>query len=214
MTKIIALNSLRGRSGKDTLGELLIENGHRVQRVAFGDVLKKVCAQNIALARSEALDLEAHMHTDEKDVLNHRLAIVRLPESAYKKWLMSKDFAEAAPRSLRWHLQQYGTEYRRKHLKDPDVWLREGLKEIAKIPEDTICLVTDMRQLNEYVKLSEMGAKMVFLLREWYVQGVDDAALHETDTTLLTEPFDASVINRWGDQQGMYRQLVEQGVIQ
>lgn len=213
MTEIIALNSLRGRSGKDTLFEVLVEHGVKIRRVAFGDKLKEICSQNIALARSEAAELEAHMHTDEKDVLNHRLAIVRLPDNGYKRWLTDQNFAEAAPRSLRWHLQQYGTEYRRKHLNDPDVWFREGLKEIAKTPEGEICLVTDMRQLNEYLKLVEMGAKTVFLLREWYVQGVDDAALHETDTALLTEPFDASVINRWGDQQGMYRQLVEQGVL-
>lgn len=217
-TAIIALTSRRGRSGKDTLVEKLREEGFEVIRVAFGDVLKHQCALVVADDRQAQIDMESHFHTDLKDALFEELAIDNLPESDYQTWLFHVANVECldttTPRSPRWHLQQYGTGFRRVVQNDPDVWLREGLKEIAKAPEGSLVVVTDMRQSNEYHALEALGAHLVRLSRDWTIEAVDNAPLHATDTEL--EPFvmDAHVVNRWGNPDGMLDQLRTQGVIE
>lgn len=49
MTNLLALNSIRGKSGKDTLIGLLESEGRKVFRVAFADVLKRMCAEELAM---------------------------------------------------------------------------------------------------------------------------------------------------------------------
>ena len=68
MTKtVIALTSVRGRSGKDTLIEELRKAGHTVTRVAFGDTLKEACADELAIAPFFKEDLLEFFHSDAKD---------------------------------------------------------------------------------------------------------------------------------------------------
>lgn len=79
---ILALNSIRGKSGKDTLIEHLEKQlGLKVFRVAFADVLKKQCAEALGDPR-----FEAHMHTSAKDTENVALSIEKLPEGDYKEF--------------------------------------------------------------------------------------------------------------------------------
>ncbi|QNJ57502.1 deoxynucleoside monophosphate kinase [Pseudomonas phage PlaquesPlease] len=214
---IIALTSERGRSGKDTLVELLREEGYEIHRVAFGDVLKHACAIELTHGWAEQVVMESHMHTDLKDAAFDELAIENIPESGYKDWLWDvqgevQDLDVCAPRSPRWHLQQYGTGYRRNHCKDPDVWLREGLKVIDKA--DGLVIVTDMRQANEYAALELRGAHLVRLSRDWSIEAVDTAPLHATDIELRDHRMDAVVVNRWGHASDMLDQLKAQGVIE
>lgn len=213
---IIALTSRRGRSGKDTLVEKLREAGYEVYRVAFGDVLKHQCSVVLTSDRSAQIVMESHCHTDLKDALFEELSINNLPDSEYKDWLQGVEGDESVfdrPRSPRWHLQQYGTGFRRNYKGEPDVWLNEGLKQIAKAPEDSITVVTDMRQANEYEALNGLGAHLVRLTRDWKIDAVDSAPLHATDVEL--EPFvmDAYVENRWGNPDDMLKQLTAQGVL-
>lgn len=216
---IIALTSERGRSGKDTLVELLREYGHVVHRVAFGDVLKRQCAEVLTSDDSARIVMESHCHTDLKDAAFEELAIDNLPESDYQGWLWSRqDFWESGgwelPRSPRWHLQQYGTGYRRNAKGEPDVWLKEGLKEIKKAPKGSLVVVTDMRQANEYAALEAKGAHLVRLQRNWVIPAVDEAPLHATDIELRGFRMDALVENRWGYASDMLDQLIAQGVIE
>lgn len=213
---IIALTSKRGRSGKDTLVELLREEGFKIHRVAFGDVLKNRCAEVLAHDECARIVLNSHMHTDLKDALFEELAINEIPDSEYKDWLVEPRTYEEhhEPRSPRWHLQQYGTGFRRNHKAEPNVWLKEGLKEIAKAPEDALVVVTDMRQANEYEALSGLGAHLVRLSRDWTIPAVDHVPLHATDVELESFHMDAYVENRWGSAGGMLDQLRKQGVIE
>lgn len=214
--EVIALTSKRGRSGKDTLVELLKERGHSVYRVAFGDGLKHQCALVVADEECARIVMESHFHSDMKDAAFEELSIEALPDSPYKEWLLDDPAILDAftPRTPRWHLQQYGTGYRRVHLNDPNVWLNEGLIEITKAPEGALIVVTDMRQENEYHALNRMGAHLVRLRRDWHIPAVDDAPLHATDTELEGFIMDASVVNVWGDREGMITQLIEQGVLE
>lgn len=220
MTKlVICLTSVRGRSGKDTLIEQLRLQGHEVTRVAFGDVLKEECADTLQSYWNEREKLIDWFHSDMKDVPQLTLAIREIPEGPYKEWLMYKaargdetlDWMRS-PRTPRWHLQQYATDYRRVFLNDPDVWLRAGLKKIAEAPEGPLVVVTDLRQANEYnalASLSEQGCKVriVRLHRMWFVPGVDDAPYHVTDVDLIGHLMTDVILNVWGNPADMVQQL-------
>lgn len=220
MTKtVIALTSVRGRSGKDTLIEELRKAGHQVTRVAFGDTLKIACAGELASSRLSEETLLEFFHSNHKDVLMDDLRVTALPQSDYKDWLLSSTMLSSEiqePRSPRWHLQQYGTEYRREFLKNPNVWLDAGLKEIKEAPEGLV-VVTDMRQRNEYLNLRLLGnvslscnVSTVRLHRMWFVPGVDDAGYHKTDLDLIGHAMDAVVLNEWGIPSDMVTQLEKQ----
>lgn len=211
---IIALTSERGRSGKDTLVELLREEGYVVHRVAFGDVLKDRCAEVLTFDECSRIVMNSHMHTDLKDAQFEELSLKEIPGSLYREWLDEQGADWDEPRSPRWHLQQYGTGYRRNYQNDPDVWLREGLKEISKAPAGSIVVVTDMRQANEYEALAIRQAHLVRLNRNWVIPAVDSAPLHATDIELRAFQMDAVVENRWGYASDMLEQLKAQGVIE
>ncbi|URA07075.1 putative deoxynucleotide monophosphate kinase [Xanthomonas phage Laurelin] len=214
---IIALTSERGRSGKDTLVELLREEGFEVYRVAFGDVLKHQCSLVLTDCREAQIVMESHMHTDLKDAPFEELAINNIPDTEYRDWLQAAEGDESVferPRSPRWHLQQYGTGFRRNHKGEPDVWLNEGLKLIEKAPEGSLVVVTDMRQANEYLALEGLGAHLVRLIRGWPIEAVDTAPLHATDIELRDHVMDAVVKNEWGYASDMLVQLRAQGVIE
>lgn len=216
--KIICLTSVRGRSGKDTLIDLLVNTGHDVARVAFGDLLKEECAKDLATDVFTAEDLLGFFHSDAKDQPMPGLAIKELPSYAYKRFLMAtrKDPVEhrylSQPRTPRWHLQQYGTNFRRDHLKNPDVWLDAGMK-VIKNTEAEIIVVSDLRQRNEYSALVLEGGSMVRLHRMWNIPGVDDAPYHVTDLDLIGHQMDAVVLNEWGSPEAMLDQLKTQGVL-
>lgn len=214
MTKIvIALTSVRGRSGKDTLIDELRKAGHQVTRVAFGDTLKEACAEELNCSHFYTSDLLEFFHSDGKDHPMPGLAIRQLSRSAYREWLETRgpntpEWMDTV-RTPRWHLQMYGTEYRREFLKNPNVWLNAGLKEIKEAHEGLV-VVTDMRQRNEYQSLCAIGAKTVRLQRLWFVPGVDDAGYHKTDLDLIGHDMHAVVLNEWGNPSGMVDQLNEQ----
>jgi hypothetical protein len=223
--QILVLNSIRGKSGKDTLIALLESKGYQVHRVAFADILKKQCAEVLAGSlKNYAIELERRMHCSQKDEQIQLLAIDELPDSAYRDWWLSIDptpnFTKAK-RSLRWHLQKYGTEYRREFCKEPNVWLDQGLKEIHegidKADVDMV-VVTDCRLPNELKALEDL--RMVYktvntvrIVRDWFIPGVDDQPYHISDIALMAAHFDHLVVNKLGEPWGMLEQLEEQGAI-
>lgn len=220
MTKtVIALTSVRGRSGKDTLIEELRKAGHTVTRVAFGDTLKEACAEELNCPHFYTGDLLEFFHSDAKDHLMPGLAIRQLSRSAYREWLETRGTNSPewmdTVRTPRWHLQMYGTEYRREFLKNPNVWLDAGLKEIKEAPEGLV-VVTDMRQQNEYADLRLLNLKKDYIVatvrlqRMWFVPGVDDAGYHKTDLDLIGHQMSAVVLNAWGNPSDMVTQLEKQ----
>ncbi len=222
MTDLLALNSIRGKSGKDTLIGLLESEGRKVFRVAFADVLKRMCAEELAGPRKGlAVMFERDMHNSAKDKPSPGLAIEELERSAYTDFLKSciesrEDFQK--PRSLRWHLQTFGTQYHREFLGKPNVWFDLGMIEVRKALEagtyDHV-VVTDMRMVNEYEGLLYAPAvKTIRIVRDWFIPGVDDQPYHISDIALMAHPFDALVVNRLGEPWAMLDQLKEQGVIE
>ena len=221
MTDLLCLNSIRGKSGKDTLISLLESEGRKVFRVAFADVLKRMCAEELAGPRKGlAVMFERDMHSSAKDKPCPGMAIEELERSAYTDFLKSRmesreDFQK--PRSLRWHLQTFGTQYHREFLGKPNVWFDLGMIEVRKALEvgtyDHV-VVTDMRMINEYEGLLYApSVKTIRIVRDWFIPGVDDQPYHISDIALMAHPFDALVVNRLGEPWAMLDQLKEQGVI-
>jgi len=221
MTDVLALNSIRGKSGKDTLIGLLESEGRKVCRVAFADVLKQMCAEALAGGPcGRALRYEKDMHSSKKDTPQEELSIYWVPESAYKAWLIESGqhiHELNTPRSLRWHLQTFGTQYHREYLGQPNVWFDLGMKQVRQgIDAGTYdhVVVTDMRMANEYHGLVYVPeVKTIRIVRDWFIPGVDDQPYHISDIALMAHPFDALVLNRLGEPWGMLDQLKETGVI-
>lgn len=240
MTDLLALNSIRGKSGKDTLIGLLESEGRKVFRVAFADVLKEMCAHALAGGPGNyATELQRRMHTSQKDDAIPLLSIAQLPESAYKDWLKGAGRKDPVAhrwigqgRSLRWHLQTFGTGYHREHLGKPNVWFDLGMEQVRAGLEDGSndhVVVTDMRMPNEFAGLTKgphthqpnphafswniPKVRTVRIVRDWFIPGVDDQPYHISDIALMAHPFDALVVNRLGEPWAMLDQLKEQGVI-
>lgn len=234
MTDLLALNSIRGKSGKDTLIGLLESEGRKVCRVAFADVLKRMCAEALTGGPGgRAILFEKDMHSSTKDSPQDCLSISRLPISDYRNFLQYEAEHDLwLPRSLRWHLQTFGTQYHREFLGKPNVWFDLGMQEVRVELDAGIydhVVVTDMRMPNEYAGLTTgphtkqpnpcafswtiPKVKTVRIVRDWFIPGVDDQSYHISDIALMAHPFDALVVNRLGEPWAMLDQLKEQGVI-
>lgn len=216
---IIALNSNRGKSGKDTLiDHLEARLNLSVLRVAFADILKREVASVLAHDSDIAKGIEKALHSSDKDKPFHSLALAGLPRSPYKDWLKTQGcwLNRYAARTPRWHAQIYGTEFIREHCNQPDRWLSLGVTAILDgliDPNVDLVVVTDMRLPNEYEEMGRMGAKRVRIARDWYIPEVDDPTPHVSDTALDGLTFDAFITNRHGNPAAMVDQLISQGVI-
>jgi hypothetical protein len=210
---ILALNSIRGKSGKDTLIEHIEASGLKVHRVAFADVLKEECSQVLAGGPGRAASLVCKwMHSASKDIPFGGLSIQHLPKSSYGFWLMAQGNCVEGPRSPRWHLQQYGTEYIREHLGKPNYWLDQGILDVLNgcaDPSVDVVVVTDCRLPNEHALLTELGAKTIRIIRNWHIPEVDTVPYHQSDIALMAHPFDALVVNEWGKPEAMFGQIKE-----
>ena len=210
---ILALNSIRGKSGKDTLIEHIEATGLKVHRVAFADNLKRECAEVLAGGRSHATSIALKwMHSADKDVEMPGLAIKLLPGGPYVDWLNKRQNNPFTPRTPRWHLQQYGTEYIREHLGKSDYWLSKGMLDVLNghaDPSVDVVVVTDMRLPNEYGLLSDIGASRIRIVRNWHIPEVDTVPYHQSDIALMAHRFDALVVNEWGKPEAMLNQIKE-----
>lgn len=205
---VIALNSKRGKSGKDTLCSLY----DGAIRFAFGDALKEECAKTIGVTELAQRCLLEDAHDQKrKDVPQLMLRGDHIPYSDYKAWLLVNDFDMTTPRSVRFHLQQYGNGYVRDFLKQEDRWLNVVKDKVnAMLPCSEVIFITDCRQPNEYEWVKSIGGLVVRVQREdsWVIPEVDEAPLHITDTAL--DSIDLPVIrNVYGDPMAMRLQLEE-----
>ena len=206
MAKIIGLNSQRGKSGKDTLCDLL---GDRAIRFAFGDALKEACAKVIAVTPLYRQHLLEDMHDQSrKDKPVSLLRINDLPESEYKQWLITcTDFDKFVLRTPRFHLQQYGNGFIRDYKGQPNKWLNSVKNQVEVLQTDKeFIVITDVRQPNEYDWIRANGGLVVEIKRDWILPEVDNQPLHITDTALsdLNLPV---ITNEWDFKASMFYQL-------
>lgn len=206
--RVIGLNSQRGKSGKDTLYELIAADSVATKRFAFGDELKEKCSE--AISYTELMQKEMLIAMHEQSLKDEPMLILRganIAEGDYKTWLLVNGFDMTAPRSPRFHLQQYGNGYVRDYLNDEDRWLNSVRSKLVYYPEVTI-VITDVRQPNEVDWVRSIGGIVVRVKRGWDIPEVDSQPLHITDTALDSYGLPV-IINEWGNPAGMLDQLKE-----
>lgn len=206
---VIGLHSSVGKSGKDTLCEML-----NAERFAFGDALKVETARALTDNQEEyALILSAFHNQKLKDVPDSSLAIKRIPQGFWSSYLYSQwnpSLDPSAPRSPRWHIQQYGTMRRNQ---DVDYWVKVVADQIEDFNKETesfrteFIIVTDVRMPNELQMVRNLGGQVFSVKRTWH-DPLDDVPKHSSDTAL--DGYDIPVINNiFGNPEGMLEQLKE-----
>lgn len=195
--RVIGLNSQRGKSGKDTLYDLIAADSVATKRFAFGDELKEKCS--VAISYTELMQKEMLIAMHDQSLKDEPMLILRgsnIAESEYKTWLLVNGFDMTAPRSPHFHLQQYGNGYVRDFLNDENRWLNSVRSKLEYYPDVTI-VITDVRQPNEVEWVRSIGGVVVRVKRGWDIPEVDNQPLHITDTALDSYGLPV-IINEWG----------------
>lgn len=201
---LIGLNGLP-KSGKDTLCDLL---GAGAKRFAFGDALKRRCAE------ITGLPLEFFHDQSKKDVDLQRAAIWQCENrKGHTKNLSDFLWGESltAPRSPRWWMRKVGMHER---SKNPNVWLDATLGSIeahmasADSVGTEFIVVTDMRMKNEMAFIQGNGGIPLRVVRDWREPSVDDVEKHISDTDLDEMQMD-TITNHAGSPAQMLEQLKE-----
>ncbi len=218
MTRIIGLTGARG-AGKDTVAKMLASDDF--VRTAFADALYIEAAE----AYGVPVDLLQYRPTKETALM--ALALERcadkgfvtqmrevfakeLDERAKHPWLpKSLDlFAAdrqqevlgqwlAAPRSPRFILQYWGTEYRRALFGD-SYWRGKVAAQLRRYPERRF-VITDVRFPDEADLLRSMGGLIIRVLRP--ALSYEDKALdrHPSEVAMLGYQCDGELVNEEGD---------------
>lgn len=151
----------RARSGKDTVGRILLEHAG-YERVAFADPLK---------AAALRLDPIVWTSTFSPDLERLRETVLR------DGWELAKEEPE-----VRRILQELGASVR---AIDPDFWLRAGLTRVDEVTRATgrPCVITDVRYPNEAASLARAGFHLIYIDRPGipHLNHESEGALTEDD---------------------------------
>jgi hypothetical protein len=186
----------RAGAGKDTCAELLVRNGFRA--VAFADALRQEVA--------ESWRIDSRMLTDRstKEWAIPALAVANCSEPTFiiAMELLGHDLQ--APRSARWILQRWGTEYRR--AVDSGYWVARGLQRIGRLRASgchRIC-ITDVRFANEAETVQSLGGEVVQVARPDLPALEVEAASHASEQALKC----SAVVHNDGDREHLYAELL------
>lgn len=204
--EVIGLLGVKG-AGKDTAAKHLQEH-HNYVRVAFADKLYN----EVAVAFGVTVEFLGNRDTKEKDLPALALknckdaAFVRcvLEESGRKR--LSEQFLEQ-PRSPRFIMQLWGTEYRRKRGLD-SYWL-DAVGALMDARPGTLFVVTDVRFINEAKYIRSRGGILVRVRRpvleaaEAANRAAKGTSAHPSETEMLTYPVDTELLNIEGEPQSL-----------
>lgn len=163
----------RAGSGKDTCAALLARHGFTA--VAFADALREEVA--------EAWRIDLRMLTDRatKEYAIPTLAIANCCDCEFVVTMDLLGHDVLAPRSARWILQRWGTEYRR--TADSSYWINQALQRIARLRASgwhRIC-ITDVRFANEAALVACLGGEVVQVVRPELAELEPSAAAHPSE---------------------------------
>jgi len=207
--KIISLSAPQPKCGKDTLYETFksLHPELKVYRLAFGDYVKQEVSELLYESRYVYLPteyiIEEMNDQNVKDKPMAALSLDCLKDSEFKRWAV-EHFGKYAPRSLRWYLQHYATDFIRKHKGLETYWVDKLLDTLKVMPEDSHVFITDTRSLTEAEALRGLGAYMVKIIPDWELPVITK---HVSDTALDDYKFDLEIINVQGDCMSMVDSL-------
>jgi len=207
--QIISLSAPQPKCGKDTLYELFKQRHTdlNVYRLAFGDYLKKEVAEMLYASRYVYLPvdyiIEEMNDQSLKDKPMAALSLDCLIDCEFKRWAL-QHHAKYAPRSLRWYLQYYATDYMRKFKGEEFYWIGKVMDTIKTMPSDSYVFITDTRSINEAETLRNNRALMLKVVPDWELPVI---VKHGSDTALDNYKFDSVIINRKDDKLSMVYEL-------
>lgn len=206
--EMIGLVAPRPGSGKDTFFEGLKETlkGPVLRNVKFADALSQEVYDLFMGSPLEDLKWVRNDAT-AKDHPFHFLAFNRItkespyktPADAYVNWAESHGFDLEAPRSMREHLIEYGTNFRRKYEKKDSYWLLKGLKAARMAHETGSCpVITDVRFPNEAEHIKRIGGILVYIQPDWTPKesgGIADGLIDPETCHITVNNFKANRLN-------------------
>ena len=208
---LIGILGLKG-SGKDTAAEML--TGCGFTRMAFADALYAEA--------SRAYEVTPHFlaRRDTKETSLERLALKHCldanfvglftTQQARGQYLTVSDVLDM-PRSPRWVLQQWGTEYRRKsRWGREEYWVDPVMRRIDAKPKGSRVVLADVREPIEVRAIRTRGGLLVRIRRR-KIEAQDAeavaaglvSALHSSEILARTCAVDLEVENVEGDPQAM-----------
>lgn len=214
MTRLIGLLGAKG-SGKDTLAKILIARLGFV-RLSFADALYREVAEayGVAVAFLENRETKetplpelALANCRDADFVSIALEAIHAKRGylgrAFSFLLRSRDLR--APRSPRWTMQLWGTEYRRKSKFGCDTyWIDKVRVQVVANP-NVRYVITDVRFKNEAQMVRIFGGLLI-RVRRLLLEEKEAAAraagtltaLHPSETEMVDYPVDAEAFNREG----------------
>lgn len=195
----------RAGAGKDTCAQLLEQYGFHA--LAFADALRA------EVADAWCIDQRLLMTRETKEMPMRELSIGRCGDRAFVN-IMDRVHARGmssselcAPRSPRWIMQRWGTEYRR--AQSVSYWtdiLSERVQALRRTAPVARIVVSDVRFPNEAACVRELGGTILVVHRppgEWVLDMPPNTAAHVSEVLL---PGDGTVVN---DGDGMADLQVE-----
>lgn len=166
-------------AGKDSAAAVLCAGGWL--SIAFADALR--------VEITDAWGIDQRLLTDRKhkESTTPQLAAGMASNAGWLRWAAVNGHSLAQPRSPRWVMQHWGTEFRRAAdplhwIKHVDYWVQHQRRHQAR---DVV--VTDVRFQNEAQALRNMGGRIVQVHRPGAAPLGTDTAAHISEQTGLIQ---------------------------
>jgi hypothetical protein len=161
-------------AGKDTTAHILAAAGFI--SVAFADALR------VELAHAWQVDPRLFTTRETKEEPTDALAIQLCSDAGFLRLAAAQGWDAAAPRSPRWALQRWGTEYRRGQR--PDYWTMrvEHWVHAQRLAGRRHIVVTDVRFPDEAESLRRLGGWLVRVHRPALAGMTDETRGHVSET--------------------------------
>jgi hypothetical protein len=175
---VIGLTGAAG-AGKDTCAALLAPLGFRA--LAFADPLRA------EIQAAFGIDPSLFTDPDVKEQSIQQLAICRSADAGFVSAMFLLGHDLDAPRSPRWVMQRWGTEYRR--TQDSGYWTR---KLIDRVIDDRqsgfgIHVITDVRLPNEADTVNGLAGKVLRVHRPLTTRLDSDTRGHASESAYIPE---------------------------
>jgi hypothetical protein len=202
---VIGLMSYVPGVGKDTLAAYLIQS-YGFTRVAYAEALY------LEVANAFGVSVEFLEHRETKETPLEALCLANCCDLGFVAQMLALYPGEpiadlAAPRSPRWVLQNWGTEYRRR-LFSETYWLDRVDAKIAAAGGRDI-VITDVRFPNEIEHVLSLGGSLVRVRRVELEEQMKDspAVKHDSQTKIKSYSADLEVFNTEGHPEEMFESL-------
>lgn len=190
MTYLVALHGLP-RAGKGTIADALCAQ-RGFTRFSFGDAVYAEVSRAFGVRAEELRSNE--WKTTPQNILSNRCADSVL----YRAMLEGMDQDPAAPRTSRYHLRYWATEFRRK--RNPMYWVERLAPQLRGVKGDIV--IDDLRfedteypYLRQFSHETDRRFRVIEVVRPGYQQ---QEGLHSSDTRLSAHRVDLLIENHEG----------------